>query len=73
MCGIAGVFGEASESLAREFCRILEHRGPDDQGTFVSIAGPVTLASRQPLPAASTTILIPAISPYDAVLWRTPY
>lgn len=47
MCGIAGIFGQADEGLAREFCRVLEHRGPDDQGSFVSPGGPVTLASRR--------------------------
>lgn len=47
MCGIAGVFGEANQELAREFCRILRHRGPDDEGVFVSPQGPVTLASRR--------------------------
>jgi asparagine synthase (glutamine-hydrolysing) len=47
MCGIAGIFGEANEDLAQDFCRTLEHRGPDDAGCFVSDAGPVTLASRR--------------------------
>ncbi len=47
MCGIAGIFGEASEELAREFCRILEHRGPDDAGWLAASEGPVTLASRR--------------------------
>ncbi len=47
MCGIAGVFGEADEELARQFCRVLEHRGPDDQGIHVSADGPVTLANRR--------------------------
>ncbi len=47
MCGIAGIFGEANEALAREFCRVLEHRGPDDQGVFVAPQGPVTLANRR--------------------------
>jgi asparagine synthase (glutamine-hydrolysing) len=47
MCGIAGIFGEANEDLARAFCRILEHRGPDDEGFFVSATGPVTLANRR--------------------------
>jgi asparagine synthase (glutamine-hydrolysing) len=48
MCGIAGIFGQADEGLAREFCRVLEHRGPDDQGWFVSAENTaVTLASRR--------------------------
>jgi len=47
MCGIAGIFGESNEGLAREFCRILEHRGPDDAGWYCSGAGPVTLANRR--------------------------
>ncbi len=47
MCGIAGIFGEANESLARDFCRVLAHRGPDDEGIFVSPTGPVTLANRR--------------------------
>ncbi|HYM13720.1 MAG TPA: asparagine synthase (glutamine-hydrolyzing) [Bryobacterales bacterium] len=48
MCGIAGIFGQANEGLAREFCGVLEHRGPDDQGCFVSAEnGAVTLASRR--------------------------
>lgn len=45
MCGIAGIFGEANEGLARDFCRVLRHRGPDDEGFFVSAEGPVTLAN----------------------------
>ena len=47
MCGIAGIFGQADEGLAREFCRVLVHRGPDDEGYHVSADGPVTLASRR--------------------------
>src|ERR1051326_1633195 len=51
MCGIAGIFGETNEGLARQFCRVLYHRGPDDEGFFMpaaSCAGhPVTLASRR--------------------------
>jgi asparagine synthase (glutamine-hydrolysing) len=47
MCGIAGIFGQSDDKLAREFCKILEHRGPDDQGFYLSPQGPVTLASRR--------------------------
>ncbi|HZS52735.1 MAG TPA: asparagine synthase (glutamine-hydrolyzing) [Bryobacterales bacterium] len=47
MCGIAGIFGQSDEHLARQFCRVLEHRGPDDEGFLTSASGPITLASRR--------------------------
>ncbi len=47
MCGIAGIFGQSDEHLARQFCRVLKHRGPDDEGFLTSASGPITLASRR--------------------------
>src|SRR3990170_1851521 len=35
MCGIAGIVGEADETLLRRMLDAMRHRGPDDQGIFV--------------------------------------
>ncbi len=35
MCGICGTAGFEDERLLREMCSVMEHRGPDDCGTFV--------------------------------------
>jgi len=43
MCGIAGIWGE--EGDIRRMTRLLEHRGPDEEGYFSS--GPVNLGSRR--------------------------
>jgi asparagine synthase (glutamine-hydrolysing) len=37
MCGIAGIYNygrclPVNERLLREMCRVIEHRGPDDEG-----------------------------------------
>ena len=49
MCGIAGVVdtrGRAVEpGLARRLCEVLAHRGPDDEGYYVS--GPAALGQRR--------------------------
>src|SRR5690348_9345708 len=49
MCGIAGVllFSDAHAELAtvRAMCRVLQHRGPDDDGFFVE--GAVGLGMRR--------------------------
>jgi asparagine synthase (glutamine-hydrolysing) len=39
MCGIAGIYNYGSrlpveEQLLREMCRVIEHRGPDDEGYY---------------------------------------
>ncbi len=35
MCGICGTAGFGDKSLLNKMCRAIEHRGPDDSGTFV--------------------------------------
>ena len=39
MCGIAGIYNYGSrlpvaERLLKEMCRVIEHRGPDDEGFY---------------------------------------
>ena len=39
MCGICGKISSAkdiNENLIRNMCRVLEHRGPDDEGVYIS-------------------------------------
>ena len=41
MCGIAGIIahkcpGEVTEGLLRRMCAAIAHRGPDDEGLYVS-------------------------------------
>jgi asparagine synthase (glutamine-hydrolysing) len=43
MCGIAGIWGDQGD--IRRMTRLLEHRGPDDEGYYAS--GPVQLGSRR--------------------------
>src|SRR5260370_2674280 len=51
MCGIAGLFNYADSNepldsaLLARMTRILEHRGPDDEGLYVN--GPVGLGNRR--------------------------
>lgn len=49
MCGIAGKFNldgrPADEGLVTQMARLLSHRGPDEEGVYVS--GPVGLANRR--------------------------
>jgi len=49
MCGIAGVLlfsdAHAEPAAVRAMCRVLQHRGPDDEGFFV--VGPVGLGMRR--------------------------
>lgn len=46
MCGIAGVIGmDDAEQLIGRMCRVIRHRGPDDQGTWAS--GPVAFGMRR--------------------------
>ena len=35
MCGICGMAGMVEEGLLRDMCRMLAHRGPDDEGFYV--------------------------------------
>src|SRR3989344_1946775 len=35
MCGITGFVGFEDRNLIGKMCKIIEHRGPDDQGIFV--------------------------------------
>ncbi len=53
MCGIAGFFNSDNQASAHEsrvlierMCNVIEHRGPDDQGYFVS-GGGATLGHRR--------------------------
>ncbi|NQU46184.1 MAG: asparagine synthase (glutamine-hydrolyzing) [Chlorobium sp.] len=50
MCGICGIVSRGNRyrpktSLLEKMCRLLAHRGPDDEGTFVD--GPVGLGARR--------------------------
>jgi asparagine synthase (glutamine-hydrolysing) len=36
MCGVAGYFGEGNEEILREMTETIRHRGPDDEGFFIS-------------------------------------
>lgn len=50
MCGIAGLYNFTSKAdvdadLLDNMCRVIAHRGPDDQGLF--IAGPIGLGMRR--------------------------
>jgi asparagine synthase (glutamine-hydrolysing) len=47
MCGIAGIFGNASADIAAAMADALAHRGPDDSGLFADNAGGVALAHRR--------------------------
>ncbi|MDO9575957.1 MAG: asparagine synthase (glutamine-hydrolyzing) [bacterium] len=35
MCGICGMVGFANPDLLKKMCRIMSHRGPDDEGYFI--------------------------------------
>ena len=35
MCGICGMVGFANQDLLKKMCRIMSHRGPDDEGYFI--------------------------------------
>lgn len=35
MCGIAGIVGTTDKKLLDRMCKVIEHRGPDDYGSFV--------------------------------------
>src|SRR5690242_21909347 len=54
MCGIAGFITGASNGIAREFAEVssamdasLQHRGPDDHGTWMDEASGVALVFRR--------------------------
>lgn len=47
MCGIAGVWGQASETRLRAMADRLRHRGPDDEGFWVDPREPLGLAHRR--------------------------
>src|SRR3989339_1821546 len=35
MCGIAGFMGQGNKEILLKMMSTLEHRGPDDQGTYI--------------------------------------
>jgi len=49
MCGITGIFYQSSGSVdgaeLKRMCDVMQHRGPDDEGTYV--AGPVGIGMRR--------------------------
>jgi asparagine synthase (glutamine-hydrolysing) len=47
MCGIAGIVGEIDAELAAQMSRMLMHRGPDGDGTYVDERAGVVLAHRR--------------------------
>jgi asparagine synthase (glutamine-hydrolysing) len=47
MCGIAGYFGAEAEPRTAWMTRLLEHRGPDDEGVWASKRYPVALGNRR--------------------------
>lgn len=53
MCGFAGIFhyaregGDLSHELLRRMGTVIRHRGPDDEGTYVSDCGRVGLSFRR--------------------------
>ena len=34
MCGICGIYGKSDEYLIKRMCRVMFHRGPDDEGIY---------------------------------------
>ncbi len=36
MCGICGMVGFSDKDLLKKMCDIMEHRGPDDEGTYIN-------------------------------------
>jgi asparagine synthase (glutamine-hydrolysing) len=47
MCGIAGIIGRANEGTLRKMTGIMRHRGPDDEGLWLSEDGTVGLGHRR--------------------------
>jgi asparagine synthase (glutamine-hydrolysing) len=47
MCGICGTAGYADRDLLGRMTRLIEHRGPDDEGTYVAPDGAVGLGNRR--------------------------
>jgi asparagine synthase (glutamine-hydrolysing) len=47
MCGIVGVWGGVDVSLVEKMMELVEHRGPDAKGMFVSPHGPGVLGHRR--------------------------
>ena len=37
MCGIYGILGECNQTLLKKMGEVLKHRGPDDEGIYLSI------------------------------------
>jgi asparagine synthase (glutamine-hydrolysing) len=47
MCGVAGVWGSADETLVREILRRTSHRGPDGSGVYCDLKGQSALGHRR--------------------------
>jgi len=47
MCGICGFIGAGSMDDLSRMSMLLQHRGPDDFGTWSSATSPIQLASRR--------------------------
>jgi len=71
MCGIAGIFEfgrdvRASASALREMCRVMSHRGPDDEGFYTD--GSVAIGMRR-LSIVDLTTGHQPLSNEDGSLW----
>ena len=47
MCGICGSTSDPNRLAVTAMCRALHHRGPDDEGTYLSPSGEVALGARR--------------------------
>jgi asparagine synthase (glutamine-hydrolysing) len=47
MCGIAGVFGSFQDADLDSMLECIQHRGPDDSGTFVDPDAPLKMGMRR--------------------------
>jgi asparagine synthase (glutamine-hydrolysing) len=69
MGGICAVKGENAEYIAKEMCRRLEHRGPDDEGVYAPIEN-LALGNRALFVQDSSRVHQP-LSSEDGTLWVT--
>src|SRR5258706_15802333 len=47
MCGIAGLWGEGVRDRVAWMTSLLAHRGPDDEGVWMSQSAPIALGNRR--------------------------